>query len=140
MCEIPGIGPIPVATARALANDAFLAAILTDGIDIKAVAHLGRNITAALRTALIARDPKCVVPGCEERQRLQIDHIVPVEDNGETRLDNLARLCIWHHYLKTHQGYRLVGQPEKWEWKHPFKPGPREENPPPGHIIPTAPS
>lgn len=40
-CEVPGIGPIPVATARALAEDAYLAALVTDGTDIKAVSHLG---------------------------------------------------------------------------------------------------
>ncbi|MGH2809314.1 MAG: DUF222 domain-containing protein [Actinomycetota bacterium] len=129
VCEIPGVGPIPVATARTLAADAFIAAILSDGADIKAVAHLGRNIPSKLRTALLARDPKCVVPGCEETRRLEIDHITPVAKGGETRLDNLARLCVWHHYLKTHQGYRLSGIPGKWEWVHPFRSERGDEGP-----------
>jgi hypothetical protein len=52
VCEIPGVGPIPVATARALSADSILSAIVTDGVDVKAVAHLGRTIPAHLRTAL----------------------------------------------------------------------------------------
>ncbi len=106
-CEVPGIGPIPVATARAWATDAYLSALLTDGTDIKAVCHLGRTIPSRLRTALEMRDRTCVVPGCDVGRHLEIDHIKPVTDGGPTRLDNLARLCRWHHYLKTHRGYSL---------------------------------
>lgn len=35
------------------------------------------------------------------------------------RLDNLARLCSWHHYLKTHRGYRLSGGPGSWRFEGP---------------------
>jgi hypothetical protein len=118
-CEIPGIGPIPVATARALAADAVISAIVTDGVDVKAVAHLGRSIPAHVRTALVARDPVCVVPGCHTRDGLEIDHIVAFAEGGGTRLANLCRLCRWHHYLKTHQGHRLTGGPGDWAWKLP---------------------
>jgi hypothetical protein len=38
VCEIDGIGPIPVAVARALSSDAILSAVLTEGADVKAVA------------------------------------------------------------------------------------------------------
>ncbi|MDQ3766295.1 MAG: HNH endonuclease [Actinomycetota bacterium] len=113
-CEIPGVGPIPVATARALAGDAFLSALLTDGTDIKAVSHLGRTIPARLRTAVEMRDRTCVVSGCDVRRHLEIDHIRPRGDGGPMRLDNLARLCRWHHYLKTHRGYHLSGAPGSW--------------------------
>lgn len=92
-CEIPGVGPIPVATARALASDAILSAVVTKGVDVKAVAHLGRTIPARLRTALEARDSECVVPGCHNRRRLEIDHIEPFAEGGPTSLDNLVRLC-----------------------------------------------
>ncbi|MGI8426354.1 MAG: DUF222 domain-containing protein, partial [Actinomycetota bacterium] len=120
-CEIPGIGPIPVATARSMVNDAFLAVLVTDGTDIQAVAHMGRLIPARLRTALDARDPVCVVPGCGERKRLDIDHIVPVEEGGPTCLSNCAKLCRWHHYLKTHQGHQLSGKPGTWNWAAPIR-------------------
>ncbi|CAN5159642.1 hypothetical protein BH20ACT22_BH20ACT22_04730 [soil metagenome] len=115
-CEVPGIGPIPVATARAWATDAYLSALLTDGTDIKAVCHLGRTIPARLRTAIELRDRTCVAPGCDDARHLEIDHITAVTDGGPTRLDNLARLCRWHHYLKTHRGHRLSGGPGSWRF------------------------
>ncbi|TML89185.1 MAG: DUF222 domain-containing protein [Actinobacteria bacterium] len=116
-CEILGIGPIPVASARALVADAVISAIVCDGVDVKSVAHLGRTIPARVRTALVARDPVCVVPGCHTRTGLEIDHIVPFAEGGATCLANLCRLCRWHHYLKTHQGCRLTGGPGDWRWE-----------------------
>ena len=124
VCEIPGIGPIPVAAARRLQDDAVVKAVLTEGADIKAVAHLGRTIPARLRTALQARDPTCVVPECDVRKGLEIDHIIPYAEGGPTTLANTARLCSWHHYLKSHHGYQLGGGPGSWTWEGP--------DPPPG--------
>ena len=119
ICEIAGVGPIPVATARALSSDAILAAVLTEGADVKAVAHLGRTIPARLRTALEARDTECVVPACHNRYRLEIDHVKPLAEGGPTSLDNLARLCRPHHHMKTLMGFRITGQPGKWKWIPP---------------------
>lgn len=93
--------------------------LVTDGADVKTVAHAGRTIPARLRTALEARDPVCVVPGCDVMRGLEIDHRVPWAHDGPTQLDNLARLCGWHHYLKTHQGFRLSGGPGDWRWSAP---------------------
>jgi 5-methylcytosine-specific restriction endonuclease McrA len=107
LCEIPGIGPIPVEVARRLAVDSILHVLVTDGVDVTAVARSGRTIPAALRRALAERDPECVVPGCDVRDDLEIDHIRPYAEGGEASLANLARLCHWHHYLKTHHGYLL---------------------------------
>jgi hypothetical protein len=118
-CEIEGVGPIPVATARGLGNDAIVSAVVVGGSDVTTVAHLGRRIPAHLRTALEARDPMCVVPGCGHDKELETDHIVPWAEGGPTRLDNLARLCRWHHYLKTHRRYRLCGEPGRWRWEPP---------------------
>ncbi|HWD51610.1 MAG TPA: DUF222 domain-containing protein [Acidimicrobiales bacterium] len=119
ICEIPGIGPIPVDVARRLATDSILSVLVTDGVDVTSVAHAGRTIPAALRTALIERDPVCVVPGCGIREALEIDHVLPFGNDGPTSLANLARLCHWHHYLKTHQRYRLDRVGDEWEWQPP---------------------
>lgn len=115
-CFIPGVGPIPVAAARRLASDGIVKAVLADAADVKAVAHFGRTIPARVRTALEARDVTCVVPGCDEREALEIDHIKPLGEGGETSLANLARLCRWHHSLKTHRGWQLAGVPGAWKW------------------------
>jgi len=118
-CFIPGVGPIPVAAARRLASDGIVKAVLADDADIRAVAHFGRTIPAKIRTALEARDVTCVVPDCDEREDLEIDHIRPLGEGGETSLSNLARLCRWHHSLKTHRGWRIAGPPGARQW---FKP------------------
>jgi hypothetical protein len=116
ICEIPGVGPIPVDVARRLAVDSILNVLVTDGVDVTAVAHAGRTIPASLRRALTERDPECVVPGCSLRDDLEIDHIEPFALGGVTSLDNLARLCHWHHYLKTHHGHLLERDGTNWRW------------------------
>ena len=136
LCEIPGIGPVPVEVARRLAVDSVLNVLVTDGVDVTAVAHAGRTIPIALRRALVERDPECVVPGCSVSEHLEIDHTVPFAEGGPASLDNLARLCHWHHYLKTHHGHLLErsdpadGSVRTWRWIAP-------DDPPvvPGHIL-----
>jgi hypothetical protein len=123
VCEIPGMGSVPVAVARALASDCFLKVLLTDGIDVTAVAHAGRTISASLRTALDARDPTCVVKGCDVREGLEYDHVIPFAEGGPTSKENLVRQCEWHHYLKTQCGYRLVGGHGNWTLVGPDPPG-----------------
>lgn len=49
VCEIAGYGPIPVAVARELPGEAFLAIVLSKGHDVVNVTHLGRAPTASSR-------------------------------------------------------------------------------------------
>lgn len=121
-CRIPGVGPVPVAVARRFASDGVVKVIERKGVDVRRVAHLGRTIPAHLRTALEARDQTCVVPGCDIRIGLEIDHIVPYAEGGVTRLDNLARLCRHHHAAKTHHGWVLGGSPGDWRWRRRGRP------------------
>ncbi len=115
-CVIRGVGPVPVAVARRMAREGLVKILERDGVEVTRVAHAGRTIPAHLRTALEARDPTCVVPGCDVRTGLEIDHIVPLAQGGWTRMDNLARLCRYHHGEKTHRGWRLRGRPGNWTW------------------------
>ncbi len=125
-CELAGVGPVPIETARSLLGDAILHLVITKGTDIASITYLGRTIRAPLEQALIARDETCVVPGCDVRQGLQIDHrIIPVVEGGPTALWNLARLCGRHHYMRHHKGFRLEGGPGTWQWLPPEKPPPR---------------
>jgi hypothetical protein len=119
VCEIPGVGPIPVEVARRLAVDSILSVLVTDGVDVTAVAHAGRSIPASVRRALEERDPVCAVPGCGLGEGLEIDHIEPFAQGGKTTLANLVRLCHWHHYLKTHHRYRLERDHGSWRWIDP---------------------
>jgi uncharacterized protein DUF222 len=118
-CEIPGIGPIPVTLARQMSEDCILKVLLTKGVDVAAVAHGGYTIPAHLRTALDVRDPKCIVPGCDACRRLQKDHRNAFGRTQVTKLEDLAHLCPFHHYLKTFCGYTYRGGPGTWEWIPP---------------------
>lgn len=120
VCEIAGVGPVPVATARALLPEAFLKILVIDGVDVTSVCHIGRSIPAHLRSALEERDPTCVVPGCDVAVSLEIDHWrTPFAVGGPTELSNLARLCHAHHAMKTYGGFELRGGPGKWGWEPP---------------------
>jgi hypothetical protein len=91
-------------------DDAFLAAVVTDGVDVYNIGHLGRDPTALQRTALQVRDRTCARSGCDQRYPLEIDHVRPWCETGVTRLGDLARLCVHDHALKT-AGWKLVGPP-----------------------------
>jgi len=123
VCEIPGVGPVPVETARDLMGDALTDLVITNGCDVTTVCHLGRSIPAALDVALCERDRHCVVPGCDATHRLERDHwIVAFKDGGPATMENLARLCSHHHYLRTHKGFSLHGGPGRWRWEPPAHP------------------
>jgi hypothetical protein len=115
-CELAGVGPVPVATVEAMLDDAFLAAVVTDGVDVYNVAHLGRQVTAYQRTALEARGYRCEVPGCPARHNLEIDHVDEWCATLLTKLDRLAWLCPHHHALKSRRGHRLEGPVGDRRW------------------------
>lgn len=126
VCELAGVGPVPLATARELLSDAVVDLVVRKGVDVVGVTSLGRTIPTAVRTALRDRDPTCVVPGCGATHRLEIDHWrVDFARGGPTSLDNLAMLCQFHHRMKTHRGWRLSGGPGRWRWVGP-EPASRE--------------
>lgn len=108
-CELPGIGPVSVTAARDLLGDSILKLVITRGIDVLNVTHLGRGPTAAQQIALLWSAPKCTVEGCNRRAHLHNDHRTPWTARQETRLDNLDPLCHHDHHRKTHHGWALVG-------------------------------
>jgi hypothetical protein len=110
VCEVAGIGPVPVSVVRAMidSGDPFLAAVVTRGTDVVNVAHLGRNMSAAQRTAWEWTHPVCVVEGCNNAVRLEADHRVPWAEAKVTLLGNMDGPCGFHHDLKTYRGWALV--------------------------------
>ncbi len=107
LCEIAGVGPVPVSVARDLLGDAVLKLVITRGVDVVNVTHLGRGPTAAQRAALLWTNLTCAVEGCD-RRRVEWDHQIPWAETRHTRLDELDPLCGFHHDLKTRLGYALV--------------------------------
>ncbi len=120
ICEVAGVGPVSVATARELLGDSIAKVLVTSATDVHAICNLGRSVPARLYQALLERDRCCVVPGCSATHNLEIDHrVVPFAQGGPTELANLARICHHHHFLKTHEGFSLEGEPGAWVWVHP---------------------
>jgi hypothetical protein len=105
VCHLIDGGPIPVELAKQLSEDAFLKAVLHDGVSIHTVKHFGRHYPAALRTALdLGPVPEftgrqCV--DCGKRWGLQYDHIDPIANQGQTEYSNLVPRCRADHAMKT---------------------------------------
>lgn len=107
ICEVAGLGPIPVATAVDLLGDATWKLVITKGIDVANVTTLSRKATAAMVTALAWRSPTCSVEGCG-RTILEIDHRIPWAQTHHTTLSELDPFCPHHHDRKTHDGWELI--------------------------------
>ena len=115
--EIAGVGPVPVATLKALLPDAWVKLLVLKGVDVLNVCHVGRNVTAHIESALQERDRCCVVPGCDVVHGLQAHHWP--EDyvvSRTTNLAELARVCRRHHDMITYDGYVLRGGPGAWRF------------------------
>ncbi len=123
VCEIEGIGPIPVEAAVDLLGAGSLKFLVKEGKDIRTVTRSTRDLAQKTAAALLARDRVCVVPGCGKRLGLEGDHCeVDYSDDGPTTLSNLARLCGPHHAMKTYGKWKLTGGPGNWKWITPPKP------------------
>ena len=137
VCEIPGFGSVPVSFARDLveSDNPFNAVVMTKGVDVVGVAHLGRNPTAAQTTALLWRDPTCQVEGCDRMVGLERDHEADWADTHVTYVPWMSLKCPHHHDLKTTKGWRMVpgtGKRPMVPPGHPDHPGddPRQYLPP----------
>lgn len=123
-CEIDGIGPVPVSVARQALGEAVLKLVLTNGVAVANVTHLGRGPSAAQRIALLWSSPGCSVQGCNG-VRTEVDHRVPFAQTRHTRVDELDPLCPFHHDLKTYADWALVEGEGKcplvppWDQRHP---------------------
>jgi hypothetical protein len=102
-CEIRGVGPVPVATARALLGEAALAIVIKDGVDVMNVTHLKRRTTAHQRTALEFWGVRCDVKGCDSTDFVDVHHTFEWARGRRTRLDELRTPCRFHH-REEHRG------------------------------------
>lgn len=129
VCEIAGLGPVSVSVVEAMmaSGDCFLAAVVTKGVDVANVAHLGRRPNAFQRSALEWLNPVCTAEGCNTAVRLEIDHRREWSKMKVTLLALLDGCCEHHHDLKTYKGWAFVDGSGKrpmvppWDHRHPRK-------------------
>ncbi|HEX4776978.1 MAG TPA: DUF222 domain-containing protein [Acidimicrobiia bacterium] len=121
LCEIAGVGPVPVKTARALLGESILKLVVTKGEDVVNVTHLGRGPKVAQKIALLWQSPCCTAEGCT-RTRIEFDHREPWAETKHTRLDELDALCTFHHDLKHRDEWSLVEGTGKRPMVPPYHP------------------
>jgi hypothetical protein len=106
-CELEDGGPVCAETARRIACDASVVAIVErDGRPL-GVGRKTRTIPPAVRRALHSRDGCCRFPGCTQRRFVDAHHIHHWAHGGETKLNNLVLLCRHHHRLLHEGGFRV---------------------------------
>jgi hypothetical protein len=99
---IAGLGPVPVSVVRDIMADAFLVGAVMHGTEVAKIKRFGRHVPRELRDALRIRDRfRCATPGCDNWQRLELDHLEPWGRGGPTSYDNLHDLCTPCHRAKT---------------------------------------
>jgi hypothetical protein len=108
--EMAGVGPIPMETAQRHACDPTVSSLLGQAEleSETATGHAHRQIPAATRRALVARDRDCVFNGCH-RPAIWCDghHLVWWTRGGKTVLPNLALVCGRHHRMLHEEGWTL---------------------------------
>jgi hypothetical protein len=130
VCEVAGVGPVPVSVAREVLGDSVLKLVITKGKDVANVVHLGRGPTAAQRVALLWNAPKCSNEACSGTFT-QIDHRTPWAVSKQTVLSELDPLCTHDHRLKTHRGWSLVDGAGRRAFVPPGDPRHPRHHPPP---------
>lgn len=108
VCEIAGLGPVSVMAVRDLLGESILKLVLTRGVDVMNVTHLGRGLSTAQQIAQWWMQPACTNLGCPRRGGLENDHRVPWSQCRATTLANNDPLCGHCHDLKTYDGWALV--------------------------------
>jgi hypothetical protein len=114
VARIPQLGPRPAAAVRQWLADLAPGARVT----VTPVVELAERISVdaheapqRLRDQIDHLDTSCVFPWCGRQGRYDLDHITEYADPadggppGQTSSQNLARLCRYHHRVKTHTAW-----------------------------------
>ena len=98
--RLAGGPPVPITADLfdQVANDLYLCFVGMDGEPLK-FGRARRDPTAMQKLAVIARDQKCIYPGCQNPpQTANVHHLKEVHlDCGPTDVDSLGLLCPPHH-------------------------------------------
>jgi len=108
-CDIAGVGPVAVATVRELWPDAVVKLVLTRGVHVVNVTHLGRRATDAMAAAMQWHNGgACTNVACDNDRFVEVDHRVGWANTHRTRLDELDPLCTSCHAHKSRDNWQLV--------------------------------
>ncbi len=135
LCEITGLGPIPIRLARHLLGESILHLVITRGNDVATTVHLGRGPNAAQKVALLWSQPFCSNSVCG-RTHQESDHRDPYANVRETWLGNIDGLCGHDHDLKTYKGWSLVEGTGRRDFVPPDDPRHPKNTGPPGDVEP----
>lgn len=84
------------------------------------VGRANRLVTPAIRTALVARDRRCVFPTCDRHSHwCDVHHLTHWSKGGETSVCNCVLLCRYHHTLVHEGGWRIEGEPGSLRFVRP---------------------
>ena len=97
-----------VETARDMLGESILKLVITKGVDVVNVTHLGRGPNTAQKVALLWQLPECTREGCNRTARVEYDHRDDYRITKHTRLDELDPACKPDHDLKTYHGWAFV--------------------------------
>jgi hypothetical protein len=132
-CEVAGLGPISVESAREMLGDSIVKLVITKGVDVRNVTHLGRGPNVAQKIALLWEQPVCIREGCNNKARLEYNHAYGVEyrRTKHTRLDETEPTCNRDHDLQTYDGWAMVEGTGKRPMVPPDDPRHPRNRPPP---------
>ena len=106
-------------TARRLACDAAIVQVEKDRDgNVLDVGRRTRSVPAAIARALRLRDETCRFPGCANTWSLDAHNIEHWAEGGATSLDNLVRLCGYHHKC-LHEGFTVERQEGRLVFRDP---------------------
>ena len=138
ICEIAGVGPVPVSVARdALGNDAMVKLVITKGVDVLNVTHIGRTRRAHVQSALDWTYDECGIVDCHRQVAIEWHHTKPYRTTRHTKLEELGPLCKFHHALVERDGYTLHQRPDReWDLIPPHRPetDARDDRAPPATV------
>jgi uncharacterized protein DUF222 len=109
--EIVGLGPVPRETIERLLCDCALSVNGSPEV---------RTFNAAKRRALAGREPHCVFTGCDRPAAWCDGHHLAKWDGRNTKIDNGALLCGFHHRLVHEGGWQLTRKDGQWVAIDPY--------------------
>jgi hypothetical protein len=102
------------ATTGRLLCDSTLHRVVTDGAGV--ILDYGRAtrlVPRGLWDAVVVRDRHCRYAGCDRPAAWsEAHHVLPWEEGGPTRLDNLVLLCSRHHHVVHQPGFHAKLLPD----------------------------